>query len=275
MQFKADPRVVFTREESPIAIHSRLRWMNGGAKDRALAGRVVDRLRREQSADGSWGGSVAATIQNLFDLWLVGEPSRATAKAIDWLLEVPHAPLSGICGGVYDGMFFRVPRADRQRLRELRALPFTNGCGGFVKTGAALFFATVFGQGDARRVRVAYDRAEAVGVQRNGRWCSDSCGSNILQAVAIHPRRSKDKAMGLAIRSLASRQEASGKWRGAVPFFPTVFAFSRLDDKSARRQVRLAMQHLAAIQNKDGSWGRSHQAFHALVALDACERIEN
>ena len=186
MQFKADPLSVFTRDQSAIAIHARLRWMNGGARDSALGRRVLDRLRRTQADDGSWGGSVAATIEHLFDLWLLGQPDRMTARAIDWLLEVPLEPPRNLCGGVYDGMFFRVLTADRPRLRRLRSLPFTGGCGGFVKTGAALFFATVLGQGSADRVARAYARAEAVGRLRQGRWCSDSCGNNILQAVAAH-----------------------------------------------------------------------------------------
>jgi len=272
MRLEADPLAAISRDNAPVAIHARLRWMNGGAADRALAKRVIDRLRREQSDDGSWGASVAATIRNLFDLWLLGQPDRMTAKAVDWLLEMHHPALRNVCGGIYDGMFFRLTAADRARLRQLRSLPFTAGCSGFVKTGAALFFATVFGQGDARRVSAAYERAERVGQDRNGRWCSASCGNNILQAVAVHPQYSDGPAMRLAVQALRERQDAAGAWSGGVPFFPTLMALSRVRSVPAQEQVRKALQRAARVQNKDGSFGRTDQAFHAFVVLDAMER---
>jgi hypothetical protein len=264
---------IFEQSDSAIAIHARRRWMNGGKRDGVLAGRILSRRRRQQSGDGSWAGSVAKTIENLFAIWLLDEHlSHTTAKAIDWMLEVGHPAMHHECGdgAAYDSMFFRMARGERESLREMSGVPFTQGCAGFIKTGAALFFATAFGH-RSDLADAAYDSLSRVVQVRQGRWCSPSCGNNILQAFAIHETRSTSAAMKRAVAWLATQQEESGAW-GSVPFYPTVFAMGHLKDASSRRQLRAAMRRLQRLRNPDGSWGRSQRELNTLLALDAMER---
>lgn len=153
MQFNVDPRPVFEHDMSVLGLHARLRWMNGGSKDLQSAKQAIWQICSEQQGDGSWDGSAAVTIARLFELYLLEtEANRTTARAIEYLSEMPAKVLSGICGGTYDGMFFRVGSSDRQAMRKLCGLPFTPGCAGFIKTGAAMYFATRFGQGDIGRI---------------------------------------------------------------------------------------------------------------------------
>jgi hypothetical protein len=265
-----------------MAVHARLRWMNGGRQDRALAGKLMAGLRREQGADGSWNGSVHQTIHNLFSLWLLQESlngqagkSRCTAKAVDWMLECGHGTgRGGMCGcdGVYEGLFFGIGRADREPLRKIAGVPFTPGCGGFVKTGAALFFATVFQQGDVERVQRAYQRLEQVGMHRHGQWCSWPCSNNILQAFAVHPEYGASKTMQKAIARLGECQTLKGDWGGNIPFYPTLFALSRVGGVKAKAQVGKALACAMGKQNRDGTWGRTQREAQTWMVLDAIER---
>ena len=88
MQFKTSPYVVFEKDDTPLTIHARLRWMNGGSKDRTRARQAVDALRHRQSDDGSWDGSVAQTIESLLGLWLLSDGVALYARActrLHWL----------------------------------------------------------------------------------------------------------------------------------------------------------------------------------------------
>jgi hypothetical protein len=208
----------------------------------------------------------------LWELWLLDAGADGvTQRAVEWLMEKGQAVREGICGGVYDGLFFRVGREDRAALRRPSGTVFTPGCSGFVMSGAALFFATVFGQGDAGRREAAYRRLEAVGRMRHGRWCSSSCGNNILQAFATDPVRRECGAMKLAVKALGEVQDGSGAWGRGTPFFPTLWALARVGTKGAREQVRRAVACAAAKQRGDGSFGGTWRAERTWMLLDAME----
>ena len=272
MQLHSNPLTPFEKDNSPLSLHARLRWMNAGSRDDAKRRRAIDALLRQQSPDGSFAHSVARTIIALFDLHLLhAAPDRHTLAAINFLLETHLPPLQGICGGVYDGMFFRVDRPDRHALRHLRNLPFTNGCGGFVKTGAALYFAAAFHQGDPHRIATAHARINTVARQRHGRLCSGPCANNLLQACALDPTQRHQDAATLTAAYLATLQTPAGTWTRSVPFFPTLNALARLHSRPARLQFDQALSRALATQSRTGTWGRTSAPFNAYTLLDAAE----
>ncbi len=276
MKLKANPYAVFETGDSPIVIHAQRRWMGGDRADRVLAGRIIAELRKGQSEDGSWSGSVARTLESLYALWLLlDEGDRSTAKGVDWLLEVGHPPMRCPCrdGATYDGLFFRMRRGESDALRHLHGVPFTPGCAGFVKTGAALFFASAFGQGDSQRVAGAYESLTRVVKVRQGRWCSGSCGNNILLAFAVHPKHSRSAAMGRAVSWLSSQQMPDGTWRRGVPFFSALAALSHVKHPLSAQQCQRALDRLERTQNHDGSWGRGQPQLNTFLVLDATERL--
>ena len=245
--------------------------------DDALAGQMISKVCKGQSPDGSWGGSVATTIDRLFALWLsmeggrlAGRPRRWTGFW-KWTTQPMHHQSSD--GAAYDGLFFRRGRGESVALRKLRGVPFTPGCSGFIKTGAALYFACAFAQGNADRVAAAYDSLSRVIEVRQGRWCSGSCGNNILLAFAAHPKHSQSAGMRRAVAWLSDQQDADGSWRKGVPFFPTFLALSRAKHNLAAHQRQRALQRLERTQNRDGSWGRSQPLLNTYLVLDAINHL--
>jgi hypothetical protein len=262
IDLKADPYSIFEKSDSPIAMHARKRWASKGGE--ADSKKITAVIRSSQSANGSWNNSVAQTIENLFALFLLVRPSPATAKAIDWLLEVDQPPMQHPC---YSNLFFRVRRAD---VELLKTGPFSPGCSGFVKTGGALFLASLFNQGDDRRVSQAFATLAKLPAQRQGRFCSASCSNNILQAFAANDEYRSSAAMKLAVARLEQEQMPNGNWSSGFPFYPTFYALSRIESKSADAQFRRALPRIVRVQKKDGSWG--HSPLNTFLVLDALER---
>ncbi len=270
-----NPLAVFETKssEDPIAIHVRRKFLGGSSADDRTAQRQVERILKGRGKDGTWGGSVPATIQALFGLWLLDYKDDRTAAALDWLLQTdrPVMASGGNAPDRYDGMLFRVGRGERDALNRMRGVPFTRGCGGFVKTGATLLLATRLGQGDAGRLGIAYEGLARVVKARQGRWCSDSCGNNMLQAFAVHPKWGVSAEMHLAAKYLAGRQDADGAWDGGIPFYPTLYALSHVGGKAADAQVAKALKRAAGMQNRDGSFGRGSSSlvntFMVLTAM--------
>jgi len=264
-----DPVVAFHSDDSPVGLHVRANWL-GDSSARAKAARAAHDLRRAQEGDGSWRASVATTLQKLFDLWLLSPSADQSAhRALDWLLEVGHEPRPYAC---YPGLFFhRMGRGDRAALRDMKGVPFTGGCCGFVKTGAVLFLATLFDKSHAHVVE-GYRTVEAHAKRSNGRLCSGSCANNLKLALAAHPRHRKGEGMKHIISHLAAHQTPAGSWGGGIPFYPTFYLLSFLDDRAARRQFDSALGRLRRTQNADGTWGRSNRHVATWMVLDSLKR---
>ena len=252
-------------------------WRQTAFSDQAVEKAIrqgVQALLSAQKPDGSWGGSSADTFQSLFSLSLLGRPAgRGIRKAVDWLTEV-HRPVFECQAGdgvSYDGLFFQMTRADRARMRKLSGVPFSTGCSGFVKSGAALHLATVFGVGDADRIERAFDTFASAAKARSGRWCSASCGNNVLQAFAVRPDYARHPSMDLALAWIESLQDDRGDW-GPAPFYPTFWAMSCIANPIAERQFERALPRVAKLQGRDGLWGRSDRSFKTYMVLDACRR---
>lgn len=258
---------IFADSAAPAARSARARW-GGGEPARWTPA--------PQRADGSWNGSVHDTIQELYAAWLSepleGSAREAAERGVNWLLECHHPPIRGhrnADGASYDNLFFEMEqRYEAARLRVMTGVPFGDGCSGFVKTGAALFLAQELGLGSRERVALAFESLEGIPAIRRGWWCNARCGSNIFQAYVLHP----GPALGLALDFLARRESSNGGWGDGVPFYPTLNALARLDDRRAAEMFARALPRVQGSRAADGGWGRSDREFKTFLVLDAFER---
>lgn len=274
MSLRFDPLAIFAAGETAIALHVRKHYGKPDKHDRAISRQCRADILTQQQADGRWGGCAGRTINALFALWLLDQPScEQTARGVDALLDASHPlPARSQHPEWFDMLAYRVRRAELSRME---GVPFTMGCSLFVKTGAALFFAAKFGQGDVARIEAArkvFD-ARAADPKRHGCWCSGPCANNIIQAYAASPDLSRGPAMRLALDYLAREQLSSGAWGRAIPFHPTVFALAQVPGESAEMQLQRAVGLLVARQNRDGSWGRSKCELRTFLVLGALRRL--
>lgn len=242
--------------------------------ERAALGRIA----ALQRADGSFG-PLTVTIRSLYALHLLQRSgSHESDRALDWLWETGLArpePRRAGDGIVYHDLLFRVRQGEAGRLSRMTGTPFTQGCSGFIKTGAGILLASAFGRGREARVQRALRCLDEVIRERDGMWCSPSCSNNILQAYAAHPDASRGRGLSRAVRALGKLQTESGSWPG-LPFASTFGALAAVDTREARAQVRRALPLVRRTQGRDGSWGRgprkeftSFQMVRALRAIEA------
>lgn len=274
MPLRFDPLVAFTVGETPIALHVRRRYGKAAPGDDALAARQRRAILANQGADGLWDACAGRTINALFGLWLLQQPpGPQTLRGVNALLEAHHPlpPESRHAEG-FDLLAYHVRRSELARLADV---PFTQGCSLFVKTGAALFFAAKFGQGDHARIAAArsvFD-ARAKAPARRGRWCSGPCANNVVQAYAASAELAAGSAMQLATGFLASQQGDHGAWGAGIPFFPTLFALAQVPGEAAEAQLLRAAKRLMRTQNRDGTWGRARPQACTFMVLDALARV--
>lgn len=273
--FRYDPLAHFLRQSTPHALYVRRVVLQQNTAARRTAER---RLRAtfllEQRENGSWGNSVIKTIDRLFLLYLLGdEGSDEAQKGTRWLLEDGQEPMRHTCGdGVsYDHLFFRLSRSESRALVAHRGLVTTPGCAGFIKTGAALYFASVFGLAEEERVERAMQTLVKVAQQR-GLWCSVSCSINILRAFLAHPRYAGAAVAREAVEILEREQTRTGSWRGAQLFYHTFNTLAHSTSRSAVRQVSNCLERLQRTQNSSGTWGRRHADLASLLVVDGLRR---
>ena len=272
MDLRADPRAVFQENDSALALHARRRWLEGAGCARSKARRRVREVAAAQQPDGSWDGKTSVTIRRMFELWLLADkPSDAMHRGLDWLTEPGRPPLEH---KHYHGMFFRIPNERVRALHRMPDVPFTPGCSGFIKSGAAMFFACQLGREKEPHVARAFASAEKLpALPRNqGRWCSPSCGENIFQAFAAHQTLAGSDAVRKYVAYLADQQKPTGRFDGRTPFLPVVWGLSRLRFKAARAVFARTLPAIARAQRKDGSWGSRNRQLNAFIVLDSMER---
>lgn len=275
MKLKADPLAVFRESNSPLALHARQRWLGGAGQAASLARQTVQCLEQEQAGDGSWGGSTATTIQRLFALWLLlDQRNRAVERALDWLTEAGYPPMLNPRddGADYSNLFFRTHGRDRADLRHMRHVPFTAGCAGFVKTGAALFFSMAFGRDGDERVEQAYASVNQTACARQGRLCCGSCASNLHLALAVHPRHNQGAGMDRVLSWLECQMKLTGSWGAGIPFFPTLWMLSQLQSARSDALFHRALARAGRSQHPDGSWGNRQRVLDTFLVLDSLSR---
>lgn len=276
MELKYSPYRIFKGRRSPYALYARRRWLGESSpRLKDLTRRSVDSICKKQGDNGSWSNSVIGTVENLYFLSLLAPRNSATgARAVDWLLEKEHAPIVHISGdgSPYSGLFFRIEHEDVTQIYSRRDLPFTRGCSGFFKSGAALYFSGIFGRVGDARVTGAFKSLDKVLEVRGGRWCSIACSNNILRGYVRHPKKKSAKETKKALKYLEGIQTKSGGWKGTPFFYQTFNTIAQSDLPSARRQIERATGRVVRSQNRDGTWGRSNAEFNTFMVLDGLDR---
>jgi hypothetical protein len=274
VKLNRDPSQVFQGERSPVALRARIDFM-GEHGCAFTAEKFAGEILVRQRPDGSWGDA-ASTIKALYDLALLNPGGNMiTRQGARWLLEEHLPPMECVStdGAPYHGLFFKVEKYQAARLNALTGTPFTKGCSGFIKTGAALYIASAHGLAKHERIRPAFESLDEVVAVRKGRWCSPSCSNNIFQGYAAHPEARDGPAMRKAVAALGKLQKPSGAWAGA-PFYPTLHALSMLESKAAKKQVAMALAKCARTQRRDGSWGGREKLHDSYLVLDAMNRCD-
>jgi len=276
MELKYSPYTIFKKSKNPYALYARTKWMGESSSLlKSKIQRLTDTLLRSQSRNGSWSDSVVRTVENLYTLSLLSPGNRSVGqKAVDWLLEKDHPPIIYVSGdgSPYSGLFFKVQHDDVKSIYDRRDLPFTRGCSGFFKTGAALYFSGIFGRSDDKRVAAAFKSLDKVLVIRKGKWCNIPCSNNILRGYLSHPCKRDSAQSRKALKVLEEVQTETGGWRGTPFFYQTFNTVAQSNLPGARRQMRRAMDRVARSQNRDGTWGRSNVEFNTFMILDALHR---
>lgn len=272
MQLKATPLSAFARSDSPVALHVRRTFCGGSSRDDCTAGLLADKLLAEQRPDGSWDGKVGKSIENLFALWLLGTRNEQTRRAVNWLMETDRPPMrcTNADGGRYDDMFFHTAdRADHRHVSDMSGVPFTAGCAGFVKTGAAVFLALELNQGDPGRVERACATLSHLFIYRKGRPCAGSCNMNLLVAMACDPGRFDPRSLKLALAWTGGHQKTDGSWAKGIPFYEMAYTLGRLPAKLGGSQLERCLTRALRIQHNDGTWGQAHRELDTFLMLPA------
>ena len=272
VKLKFDPFQVFQGDRSPVGLRARIDF-DGRHGCAYTAEKLAGEILVRQRPDGSWGDT-SSTIKALYDLSLLNPGGNLiTRQGVRWLLEehLPPMVCTSTDGAPYDGLFFRTEKNQSTKLNAMTGTPFTRGCSGFIKTGAALYLAAEHGLKKSERIAPAIESLEKVVALRGGRWCSWSCSNNILQGFAALPEAREGSAMRKAVATLGKIQKPSGAWAGA-PFYPTLFALSRLDSKPAKKQVAMALAKCARTQRRDGAWGGRGRLHDTYLVLESMRR---
>ncbi len=266
-----DPYQIFKNSSTPYAIYARRKWLGEETESSRIEGdQIVAKLIDVQNNNGSWNDSVVDTIQNLHLISLLAPKFNGrTKRAVDWLLEKGHEPMRH---SLYEGLFFRMNRNDTKQIYRRRDFIFTMGCSGFVKTGAALYFAGIFTKQKDERVLYAFKTLDKVIKKRHSKWCSLPCSNNILRAYISHPLKRQSKQTQDALKILAKAQTKNGGWQGTSYFYHTFNLIAQSKLKVARQQIIKALPRIISSQNRDGSFGKDNKEFYTFLVLDGLKR---
>jgi hypothetical protein len=276
MELRYEPYAVFKRRSNPYALYARTHWMGEPvSRVKDATKRRVDSITKSQKKDGSWKGSVVKTVENLYVLSLLApQRSDVGVRGVDWLLEKGEPPTVRISGdgSPYTGLPFKVGHEDVRQIYTRRDLPFHQGCSGFFKAGAALYFSGIFSKTDDERVAIAFKSLDKTLRIRGGKWCNVACSGNILRGYVAHPRKGNSSQTKRALRYMEQVQTKAGGWKGTPFFYQAFNTIAQSDLPSARRQVARAMNRIVRTQNPDGTWGRSNTEFNTFMVLDGLHR---
>lgn len=275
-QLRYNPFLIFRNSGSPCALYVRQKILQAeNGSDLLASKKVLQRILRNQSRDGSWKNSIVETVRSLHQIQLLdGDSSEAGTRAVEWLMQNPlsREAVRGTAAELYQGLFFWFPRSEERTIPDRRDLLFNRGCSGFFKTGATLYFSGVFGPQRDPRIKRAFRTLDNVLKERSGAWCSLYCSNNILRAYVSHPLRKSHATTRSAIRHLERIQRKDGSWPDNGYFYYTfhILAQSRL--QIARKQIRKALPRVFRSQNRDGTWGKKEKEFTTFLVVDSLYR---
>lgn len=256
-----DPFAVFRASKTPPGLYARKRWLGESSKAwKKDFQETVGLLKAGQEVDGSWNHSPLLTIKRLFGLHLtVRDADDNINRALDWLIERLRTLQGKRRYALYEPL----------KNNNLRSLPFSRGCAQFFLAGATLFLASIFGRKSDPFLLSVYDRLDAMGQERHGRWCGWSCSNNILRAFVVHSFYAETESVSLAIRALKTVQDRSGRWPSPVPFYQTVNALAHLKSREGDIQLSRAFKWLCKTQNRNGTWGRVDIEWNTFLVVHA------
>lgn len=272
-QLRYNPFRLFRNSASPYALYVRRKILKSeNGSDLLASNKILKRILKGQSRDGSWSNSVVETVRNLFEIELLEASSvEAGSRAVEWLMQNPLTKDNARTksANIYQGLFFWIPRPEEHAIPDRRDLLFNKGCSGFFKTGATLYFSGVFGLKKDPRIKRAFRTLDNVLELRSGRWCSLYCSNNILRAYVSHPLRKGHASTKTAVKYLEKSQKPDGSWPDSTYFYYTfhILAQSRL--QSARKQIKKALPRVYRSQNRDGTWGKKEKEFTTFLVVDS------
>ncbi len=261
-----NPLQIFCRSKTPAALYARQKWLQQDDRKswKNDFHETVNALLAGQCANGSWSNSLVPTIRALFGLHLtVRRKTPKIERGLEWLLSEE----------VFSEIYSRpVEKPQRVSVRELHGLPFSGGSLEYLAKSAVLFLTTIFGMENDPRVVRTYEMLRILGEDREGRWCSWSCYSNILRAFVVHPLYRESSVIRLYVKKLKQLQRPEGDWPPPIPFYQTVNALGHLDFLQSDNLLRRSFLKLRAEQNKNGTWGRTQREWNTFLVVHAMKR---
>ena len=152
---------------------------------------------------------------------------------------------------------------------QLSGLPFCEGPRPAVIVPATLFLNAIFNRTAAPEVLALYDQAASAIVAGSVDLKMSIHYHNLLRALVVHPQYSDHTATRLVVAWLGNHQTVQGEWGPDIPFYQALNALAHLDTPAANAQTQLALTHLRATQNADGSWGKSEKQWCTFLSLHA------
>lgn len=255
--------------EHPASVYARRHWLGERSRSfRAHVNEQIDARMGLQKRDGSFG-SIAATIEHLFSLYLLGaKTGPEIQKALDFLLERGKAVLmrSIKTPPGRRNLFLFVPRKEKALLAKLTEIPLCPGDSGLLKTSAAILNAGLFGEYRRPEIRRALAGVEAMLGSPGGPTFSLSNQVNLLISCTSHKNPTAHRLARLLVYNLSEAQEANGRWKQPARLLPTAWGLSRVKSRQAKKTLIKAIPALLRAQNKDGSWGRKQVELQSWMA---------
>jgi hypothetical protein len=259
---KTSPGRYASKLKSPIGVYLREGILREKSKTNGdLKKRLHRKLVGNQSDNGSWNDLFVDTANNLWNLSLLGydKKDKNVKKGLDWLLSNQTYNYRE-----YPGFFYSSNRKESSTMRETLYGEFGPGCTIFYTTPYAVHLFHMYGMDGNKKVQKAVDSYLKFWTPD---WCGSWCTINVLRMLIEHPKSANTKRTANGIKSLADIQTKTGAWKG-FPFYHTFHALSRSKKPAAKKQIENVLPSIIRRQNKDGSWGRSHQENTTFLVLD-------
>jgi hypothetical protein len=262
MKLLYDPLQIFVASTTPAGLYARQKWLKEYQRPEWQNDydSTVAILRTGQMADGSWRGSVATTVRQLFGLHLtIRHPTPQINSALDWLLAQANRQFDSDEGHRKESAKHPMPEQ----------LPFTAGRrDGFV-LGATLFLASIFGRENHPQILSLFQMLNEDAKEGQYYWRDLTCFNNILRAFVVHPKYATKSAVRTAVARLKRLQTTAGNWGHQLPFYQTVNALAHLDLPQAENQLKRAFDSLVKSQQPDGTWGTDQAEWNTFLVVHA------